>query len=99
MTQRPSGGRIGTHHDPTKIGVLGTGDVGRTLGKGFVSRGHDVKMGARASAGTFADAARHGETIVLATLWTGTKNAIDMAGVDSFAGKWTGHAFKLLRAQ
>ncbi len=89
---------------PTKVGILGTGDVGRALGKGFAARGHDVKLGSRdaknekaqawakengpkASAGTFADAARHGDIIVLATLWSGTKSAIEMAGPDSFAGK------------
>lgn len=30
-----------------KIGVLGTGDVGKAMGKGFVTLGHEVKMGAR----------------------------------------------------
>jgi len=30
-----------------KVGVLGTGDVGRRLGGGFVSRGHDVMIGSR----------------------------------------------------
>jgi predicted dinucleotide-binding enzyme len=30
-----------------KVGVLGTGDVGRVLGGGFVSRGHDVMIGSR----------------------------------------------------
>ena len=29
------------------VGILGTGDVGRALGKGFVALGHDVRMGAR----------------------------------------------------
>jgi predicted dinucleotide-binding enzyme len=29
------------------IGILGTGDVGRALGKAFVTLGHDVKMGSR----------------------------------------------------
>lgn len=33
-----------------KIGVLGTGDVGRALGRGFVTLSHDVKMGARDAA-------------------------------------------------
>lgn len=87
-----------------KIGVLGTGDVGRVLGGGFAALGHDVKLGSRdaknpkavewadkygahASAGTFADAARFADVIILATLWTGTKNAIELAGIDSFAGK------------
>src|SRR5688572_13290069 len=30
-----------------KVGILGTGDVGRTLGKGFAALGHEVKMGSR----------------------------------------------------
>src|SRR5580698_9884868 len=30
-----------------KIGILGTGDVGRALGNGFIALGHEVKMGAR----------------------------------------------------
>lgn len=30
-----------------KIGILGTGDVGRALGRGFVALGHQVKIGAR----------------------------------------------------
>ena len=32
-----------------KIGILGTGDVGQSLGKAFVSLGHEVKMGSRAA--------------------------------------------------
>ncbi len=30
-----------------RIGILGTGDVGRSLSKGFVSLGHEVKFGTR----------------------------------------------------
>ena len=30
-----------------KVGILGSGDVGRALGKGFAARGHDVKLGSR----------------------------------------------------
>jgi predicted dinucleotide-binding enzyme len=30
-----------------KIGILGCGDVGRTLGAGLATRGHDVKVGTR----------------------------------------------------
>jgi predicted dinucleotide-binding enzyme len=87
-----------------KIGVIGTGDVGRVLGGGFAALGHAVKMGsrdpgsekvtrwvaetgARASAGTFAEAAKFGEVVVLATLWTGTQNAITLAGPQNLAGK------------
>jgi predicted dinucleotide-binding enzyme len=86
------------------VGILGTGDVGRALGKGFVTLGHDVKMGAReatnekalawaremgakASVGTFADAASFGEMVVLATLGVANESALRMAGPDTFRGK------------
>jgi predicted dinucleotide-binding enzyme len=32
-----------------KIGVLGTGEVGKALGNGFVTLGHDVMMGSRSA--------------------------------------------------
>jgi 8-hydroxy-5-deazaflavin:NADPH oxidoreductase len=32
---------------PTRVGVLGTGDVGRRLAAGFNSRGHEVMIGSR----------------------------------------------------
>jgi predicted dinucleotide-binding enzyme len=87
-----------------KIGVLGTGDVGRVLGAGFAALGHEVKLGSRdaknpkavewaekngahASAGTFADAAKFGDVVILALNWDGTLNALELAGPDSFAGK------------
>lgn len=87
-----------------KIGILGTGDVGRALGNGFIAKGHEVRMGSReagnekaaswakaagpkASTGTFADAARFGEVVVLATLWEGTENALKLAGAENLAGK------------
>jgi len=87
-----------------KVGILGTGDVGKALGKAFITLGHDVKMGAReagnpkaqafasengprASAGTFADAARFGEIVVLATLGMANQSALEQAGAESFRGK------------
>ena len=87
-----------------KIGILGTGEVGQSLGHGFIRRGDDVKMGSReaggekarawvakmgkgASEGTFADAAKFGDVVVLATLWSGTENALRLAGADNLAGK------------
>ena len=30
-----------------RVGILGTGDVGRALGKGFIELGHEVTMGSR----------------------------------------------------
>ena len=43
------------------VGILGSGDVGQSLGSGFVSRGHSVKLGAREASNekTAAWAARH----------------------------------------
>ena len=87
-----------------RIGILGSGDVGRALGTAFTACGHEVKLGARdaanqrvkdwvakggvhASGGTFEDVAKSGEVIVLATLWSGTENAVRLAGVDNFRGK------------
>ena len=76
-----------------RIGVLGTGDVGKAIGKALVTLGHDVKMGsrsatnekaiawakevgARASVGTFADAASYGEIVVVATLGVENENVL-----------------------
>ncbi len=87
-----------------KIGMLGSGDVGQSLGLGFVSLGHEVMMGSRdpgkgdikawkakagakASAGTLAEAAAFGDMAVVATQWSGTENAIRLAGPAHFAGK------------
>jgi predicted dinucleotide-binding enzyme len=87
-----------------KVGIFGTGDVGRVLGSAMITLGHDVKMGSRessnpkmqewirksgskASGGTFADAAKFGELIFLCTLWSGTENALQMAGPENFHNK------------
>src|SRR5512133_2614074 len=87
-----------------RIGILGTGDVGKALGTGFASLGHEVKIGSRdpnnpklsdwlakgpgkRSSGTFEQAASFGEVLVLATHWSGTQNAITLAGPPNFAGK------------
>ena len=87
-----------------KIGILGTGDVGKALGNAFIALGHEVKMGSRdaqnekavawastsginASTGTFADAAKFGDVVVLALLWAGAENALKLAGAENFAGK------------
>ena len=86
-----------------KIGILGSGVVGQTLGAGFLQHGHAVKMGTRqpdgpevaawiaktpgASAGTFAEAAAFGDLLVLVVLGRIVEQAIEQAGRDNFAGK------------
>ena len=88
----------------TRVGVLGTGEVGRRLAAGFRSRGHDVMIGSRdpgkaelcdwlsgdgagIEAGTFAQAAEHGELLVLAVLGNAAEEAIADAGAENFGGK------------
>lgn len=86
-----------------KIGILGSGVVGHTLGAGFVRYGHTVKMGSRTaqspeahawvaqtpgtSAGTFADAAQFGEIAVLAVQGRIADKVVELAGPDNLAGK------------
>jgi predicted dinucleotide-binding enzyme len=84
-----------------KIGVLGSGDVAKTLGAGFVRHGHDVVMGTRdvaklaewagknpqARVRSFADAARHAEVAVLAVKGTAAADAVRAAGAANLAGK------------
>ncbi|MCA8910062.1 MAG: NAD(P)-binding domain-containing protein [Planctomycetes bacterium] len=87
-----------------KVGILGTGDVGRALGNGFIALGHEVMMGSRtaggekakawvneagdkAGEGTFEDATKFGEIVVLATLGSATEAVIAQVGADNFNGK------------
>jgi predicted dinucleotide-binding enzyme len=87
-----------------KVGIIGSGMVGQQLGFGFMKSGHEVMIGTRdpeklaewkkqagekGSVGSFADAAKFGEIIALATLWDNdaAKNAINLAGKQNFKGK------------
>jgi predicted dinucleotide-binding enzyme len=95
-----------------KIGIIGSGDVGRRLADGLLDLGHGVKIGTRdtskkevvewidkhrkegekksenASVGSFAEAASFGEDlIVISTAWSGTSNAIEMAGPNNIKNK------------
>ncbi len=85
-----------------KIGIIGTGVVGQALAKGFLKHGHDVliasrkgeksdalhkELGDKVQTGTFADAARFGEIVVLAVKGTHAEDAIKLAGHDALAGK------------
>lgn len=87
-----------------KVAVLGTGDVGKALARGFLALGHEVMMGSReannekllawvkeagtrASGGSFADAAKFGELIILATLGQANEAALTAAGAENLRGK------------
>ncbi|MGQ0700347.1 MAG: NADPH-dependent F420 reductase [Panacagrimonas sp.] len=84
-----------------QIGVLGSGDVARTLAAGLLKHGHDVLVGSRdparlrdwlkehprSSAGSFADAAGFGDVIVLAVRGTAANKALRLAGTSHLVGK------------
>src|SRR5579872_2044090 len=86
-----------------KIGIIGSGEVGRTLGTAFLAEDHSVLLGTRntakeevvawakgnpsGSTGSFAEAAKFGEALVLATGGAVTEAAIGLAGPENFSGK------------
>jgi 8-hydroxy-5-deazaflavin:NADPH oxidoreductase len=84
-----------------KIGVLGSGDVAQVLASGFLKHGHAVTVGTRDSAklsgwaksnpgggvGSFAEAARFGEVLVLAAKGSAAAEVLRLAGADALAGK------------
>jgi predicted dinucleotide-binding enzyme len=76
--------------------------VGETLAGGFMKHGHEVmrasrepakladwkaKAGAKAQTGTFAEAAKWGEIIVLAVKGEAAATVLEMAGPENTAGK------------
>lgn len=86
----------------SKIGIIGSGVVGETLANGFLKYGNQVMRAARepkkleawkagagsgASVGTFEEAARFGELIVLAVKGTAAEAAVDLCGPNNLAGK------------
>ena len=84
-----------------KVGVLGSGDVARVLASGFLKHGHDVVMGTRDAAklsdwakknpdgrvGSFSDAAKFGDLVVLAVKGTAAAEALRNAGPENLSGK------------
>jgi predicted dinucleotide-binding enzyme len=78
-----------------RIGIIGAGNVGGALGRGWVRAGHEVMFGVRdaadpknvqllqetgARAGTVAEAAAFGEAVAFATPWEATEDAMRNAG-------------------
>jgi predicted dinucleotide-binding enzyme len=84
-----------------KIGILGSGEVARSLATGFLLHGDEVVLGTRtpskladwakkspgARVEEFSDAARFGEMVILAVKGTGAADAIRAAGPGNLAGK------------
>ena len=84
-----------------KVGVLGSGDVAKVLATGFLKHGHDVMMGTRSAAklsewetknpngrvGSFDDAAKFADLVVLAVKGTVAVDALRAAGKANLTGK------------
>lgn len=77
-----------------KIGIIGTGKMGGGLGQAFATAGHDVIMGSRdpdkgkqvahnigaAGGGTFAEATKNADVVVLAVPWGAVAETLQEAG-------------------
>lgn len=85
-----------------KIGIIGSGDVAKTLAGGFLGKGFEVKLGTRspekladwlaesgerASVGNFSDAARFGEVVFICSAGAAALNAVKLAGAENLKGK------------
>ncbi|MCU1340036.1 MAG: oxidoreductase, coenzyme F420-dependent [Bryobacterales bacterium] len=86
-----------------KVGVLGSGVVGRTLAEGFLKHGYEVMLGTRdpakgdvpawvsahpgAKAGTFRETAVFGDIVVLSVLGRVIEEVIEQAGPDHLTDK------------
>jgi NADPH-dependent F420 reductase len=77
-----------------KIGILGTGNMGNGLARGWAAKGHQIMFGSRnpdtmktmagfnlnVNSGSVADAARFGSVILLAVPWTAVQDTLRNAG-------------------
>ena len=86
-----------------KVGIIGSGIVGRVLATSFLQEGHEVMLGTRniskeevvkwknenknGSLGSFQETAQFGEIIVLAVGGLVAEDAINLAGKEHFSKK------------
>lgn len=84
-----------------KVGVLGSGIVAQTLATGFIKHGHEVKIGTsnvsklndwaekntKGSVGSFADAAKFGDIVVLTVKGSAAADVLRAAGAEHFSDK------------
>jgi len=86
-----------------KVGIIGSGIVGRVLASGFMNEGHSIMLGTRNISkeevvkwkkendkgllGSFQETAQFGEIIVLAVSGLAVEDAINLAGKEHFNNK------------
>jgi len=78
-----------------KVGIIGTGNVGTSLGKMWAENGYDIffgsrdpvgvtklvkKIGLNVKGGTYNEAAQHGEALLLAIPWSSVQDTISILG-------------------
>lgn len=82
----------------TKIGILGSGVVAKSLAGGFLKYGYEVMMGTRdieklnnftdkANVGSFSETSKWAEIIVLACKGSAAEEVLKLAGSDNLNGK------------
>ena len=86
-----------------KIGIIGSGEVGQSLGTAFLAEGHEVMLGTRnpgkeevkkwkhenpkGQCGTFGVTAQFGDILVLAVAGSAAESAIKLSGSSHFNNK------------
>jgi len=86
-----------------KVGILGSSDVGQTLGNAFLTEGYEVMVGTRdtskedlvkwqkenpsAKLGSFAESATFGDFLVLAVSGDAVVDVINQAGKEKFSNR------------
>jgi 8-hydroxy-5-deazaflavin:NADPH oxidoreductase len=86
-----------------QIGILGSGDVGQALGKGFAARDYQVRIGSRTpdseklakwleenpncSTGIFEETASFGEIVIMAVAGSAVEEVINLANPENLTGK------------
>jgi predicted dinucleotide-binding enzyme len=84
-----------------RVGIIGSGDVAKTLASGFLKHDHEVMLGTRTTAkldewaarnsgvriGSFADAAKFGDLAVLAVKGAAALDALRLANPANLSGK------------
>lgn len=85
-----------------KIGIIGSGPAGQTLGKGFIRLGYEVRIGSRdpsklsawveevgpqGGAGISNAVAEWAELLIISVLGRGAEEAVRVAGIENFDGK------------
>jgi predicted dinucleotide-binding enzyme len=92
---------VSIEHMSKKIGIIGTGAVGKALAAGFIKHGHHVRIATREAAklaewhkghpqvalGKHAEVAAWADVLVLATKGSAAEEALALCGRENCAGK------------